>query len=203
MVLVQRGRFTEWLKNLTGLRGPYSVDLDKGIAPVYDLSNPDVPELDQDQAWWFTSGQFLVASPGNFTSFACRTGSLKCRVTGVILSAQAAAQSYNIGLAADPGVGAVPAVLANDFLGSRGAVFSLAQNAFGPVTQFSRQNAVSLLFGANRALQINVAATASTFVFAFPLPFIIQPGWALICESDVVNQAMFCGFYGKSLADQT
>jgi hypothetical protein len=201
MVVVQRGRFTEWLKNLTGLRGPYSVDLDKGIAPVYDLANSDTPELDQDKAWWFTSQQFLVASPGNFTSFAVRTASLKCRVTNVIIGATAAQQTYLLGLIADPGVGAVPCTVANDFLGSRGAVYTLAQNNFGPVTMFSRQTAASILVNTN---QFAIAPPAGQdFIFPFRLPFIIQPGWAFAVETSVVNQAARVSFIGEALADQT
>ncbi len=200
MTIVQRTRFERWLKNLSGFRGALPLDLDHGITPVYDLANPDVPELDQDKAWWFTAQQFLVASAANFTSFAVRTASLKCRVTGVIIGATVAQQTYNLGMIADPGLGAVPCTVANDFLGSRGPIYTLSQNNFGPVTMFSRQAAAALLAGTN---SFQVAPPAGQdFLFPFRLPFIIQPGWAFAVETSVVNQAARLSFFGESLADQ-
>ena len=202
MTLVNRSRFTEWLKNLTGLRGPYSVDLDHGITPVYDLGNTDVPELDQDVAWWFTPPIFLAASVGNFSSWMLKSNFGKARVKGLILQSAAAKQDYNIAITGEIAGAGGGALLANDHLGNRGtSPFSGAIGGFGAVTMVSRQTAASIL--TTLMVQISVAAGASDLIFPFPMPWIIQPGWALGIESSVVNQVGRVSAFGTAVADQT
>lgn len=211
MALVQRARFATFLKNLTGFRGPLDLPLQGELRPVFDISS-DLPELDDEVARWYTSGT-QAALAGNFSAVGLQLGSgvpagTRAVVDGLILTAQAALINYNIGITAPATTPALQAAqLSNNFLGSRGSVYTLPQASLGAVQQWGKQAAASIFSGTiGFSIQVTVPpnTVASTLVFAAPnFPrFVIQPGWVFSVEPTGNNTAVFFSAFGRYYGDQ-
>lgn len=203
MPQVQRTRFTSWLKNLTGFRGPLALNLDAGISPVYNFAD-DHPELDDEVGLWMTTAN-LTASAANFTAIQAKVAAgLRAVVDGIIIRAQVAAQSYNIGITGEiAGAGTNTRVI-NNFLSARPLVFTSAAVGLGGVLNITQQVAASLFVAGTGAIVVGTLANGADLLLlnpGFPKHVITQ-GFAFTIESGVVNQPVAASIFGRFYGDQ-
>lgn len=203
MTLVQRSRFTELLKNLTGLRGPYTLALDGGVAPVWDLSSR-YPELDTEQAYWYATPASAgpVAAQFSFAQVKVTPGAGVSVIDAIYFRSAAALAVFRFGITPEIAGATSSSLLGNNFLGSRGAAYALAGQQLGSVGWISGSQVADPFAAAGQAFNFEVPANVAQLILLPPM-FCPQPGWAFTIATGAVNQAIGCSLIGRWLADQT
>lgn len=203
MTIVQRSRFTELLKNLTGLRGPFTLSLDGGVAPVWDLSSR-YPELDTEQAYWYATPASAgpVAAQWSFLQMKVNTGGGAAVIDSVYIRAAAATGVVRFGITPEIAGATSSSLLGNNFLGSRGAAYALAGQQLGSVGWISGTQAADPFAAAGQAFNYDVFTNTGQLI-QLPQLFVIQPGWAFTLSPGAVNIGLGGSLTGRWLADQT
>jgi hypothetical protein len=207
VTLVQRSRFTRWLQNLTGFKGPFGVNLDGGITPVYDFSTSQ-PDLDEEVAYWaFPIAQGALAA--NFTSawvkLAPQTGQqqlLRVMIDAIWVRAEVATSVVNVGMIAAPAAGGSSVFLRNNYLGLRGVTFGAAGLSVGAVQLGISQQAASLFVSPASTLQVDVPLAPHVGSGSQIPPFVVTTGWAFCLETQAVNLPLHGWVAGRIVADQ-
>jgi hypothetical protein len=207
MPLIQRSRFSTWLKHITGFRGPFSVSLDGGLVPTYDTSLSD-PLFDDEVAHW-VAGASSSTLAGSFGSVGVQLNTnaqagTRAIVDGFFITPDgAAARSYLVGLANAPNAGIGQTGVRNNFLGARTDNSFGPANTFNPVVNFSRLNAVSIFTANSTPFAVNGPANTQPFFDPFgKIPFVISPGYAFAIECTTVNINVAMVAWGRWVADQ-
>lgn len=200
--LVQRSRFTTWLGNLTGFRGPFSSALLPDVQTVYDLGNRD-PGLDTEQAYWYATPASAgpVAAQFSFLQLKVNPGGGLAVIDSIYIRAASAAGIVRFGITPEIAGATSASLLANNFLGNRGAAYALANQQLGSVGWISGSQAADPFAAAGQAFNLDVTTTPSGVVLLPPL-FVIQPGWAFTITPGAVNISIGGSVTGRWLADQ-
>lgn len=200
--LVQRSRFTTWLGNLTGFRGPFSSALLPDVQTVYDIGNR-APELDTEQAYWYATPTSAgpVAAQWSFLQLKVNAGGGAAVIDTMYLRAAAATGLYRFGITPEIAGATSSSLLGNNFLGNRGASYALAAQQLGSVGWISGSQAADPFAAAGQAFNFDSFTTTGALLVLPPL-FVIQPGWAFTVTPGAVNTAIGGSFTGRWLADQ-
>jgi hypothetical protein len=193
---VQRTRFERWLKNLTGFRGPMPMNLDAGIAPVYDVGRSDGIELDDEQAFFYgQNSQAAVAAQFQAIQLVCTAG--RAVIDQVWVRPVAAAAGVRIGR-----IGAVLAAPTSTAVVSvRNAFLGQPIGTLGAVTLQTFSQAADPL-AAQTILQTDTP-TAGASAIAYNLQMVALQGAVITFSNSVVNLGISIGVIGRWLADQT
>lgn len=207
MALVQRSRFGTWLKNLTGFRGPFGMNLDSGVTPVYDLGQI-AAELDDEQAYWLM-GFSSAAVAAQFSFAQISVGAGRAIVDGFALQHRTQA-GVRAGLTQSIAGAGSPVLVRNNFLGLRTPAFSLPAMQLGAVTILTGSQAADPFtpVGVNSALNVdqlgNVAPGQQTFLeVSTDLAWVLTPGFSWVISPAIVNCIVQGSVWGRFLADQT
>lgn len=204
MTIVQRTRFERWFKNLCGFRAALPLDLDHGIAPVYNLGQA-APELDDENAFWYATPASAgpVAAQFSFLQIKSLSPGARAVIDGIYFRAPSALTTVRFGIAPDIAGAGVPALLGNNFLGQRPPAYSLAAQQLGSLAVLSGTQAADPFSVAGSAF--NVDMPTGGFGLFIPLPpiFVVTPGFAFTMASGVVNISLGGSVTGRWLADQT
>jgi len=197
-VVVQRSRFSTFLKQLTGYRGKLATPLLGLVQPTFDI-NQRAPELDEEQCYWYCTPNSQAAVVGQISVVGVRCQSGQAVVDWIFIRQQAAVSTYAIGIAAEFAAGTVNAGAANNFLFARGSVFNSAQAQFANVQGMNQANVSSPISGQN--INVDVPAGQGLFLPS-PMQWVIQPAYALVVSPNVNNLPVGASFGGRWLADQ-
>lgn len=207
MPTVQRSRFTSWLKNLAGFKGPFSLNLDGGISPVYDFSAQE-PGLDDEQATW-ALGFNIAAVAAKFSLAQVRVAVqtpqpfVRAVVDGLfLLPVGAAAYGANIGISAYSADVAAALAITNNFLSVRSLAFSVPPLSTGAVTGSAAATGGVSIFGAGLFIQLLVPINTPFLLPSNFLRFVVTPNFAFSVESNIVNQGIQGTIWGRYIGDQ-
>lgn len=213
MTLLQRTRFSDWLKNLAGWRGTSPLDLGELLQPVLDLNAWD-PYLDDGTCFFTSLSQSNAAVAAQFASIgaqlnpSAKPGS-RAIIDGWYLRPVAAGQNFNVGLAQAPAAGQAtnPSQVQNNFLTGRSAAVDQS-STFQAVITTSRNAAASVFSLVGGTTQntfevgANVQHSALGFALGFPR-YVLTPGWGFWMEAGAVNLGISGFCWGRFLGDQT
>jgi hypothetical protein len=180
-----------------GVRGQFSVPMDAGASPV-------VPLFDLTGAPFRRNGFRIIGRKGlgalaaNFNSFQCgpAVGSGVTLVADslILTNDNAAASKYVIGIAP---LAATLAPSASGPWSLELGVPSVFTVGNVPVGIAMTQQAGSLLSAGLTDVWVGPSATV-----IFPMDFTVPDGMALLVETNVVNQALAVGLYGRVFLPQ-
>jgi hypothetical protein len=214
MTLVQRTRFSDILKILTGFRGVApGTSLAETIGPTVDVGNFDVLS-DDGTMYWSTVSQSVAAVAAQFSAFgvglaASAKPGTRAVVDGFYYRGVAPnALVVNFGLSQSSLASASNVSQhSGNFLGGRSpTVPALEQSNFATPT-LSRQAAASV-FSAFAGSTQNTFDTAGVSPFqpgtgGNPMRWLLTPGWGFWVEASAVNTAVSGFCWGRLLGDQT
>lgn len=209
MTIVQRSRFARWLQNLAGFKGPFGLNLDAGITPVYDFSSSQ-PDLDEEVGYW-AFPIAVGASAGNFNSAwvkipaqapATQPALVRAMVDAIWLRSEVATTVANVGMIAAPAAGGSAVFLRNNYLGLRGLTFGAAGLSTGALQLGVSQQAASLFVSVPSTLQVDVPLAPHVGSGGQIPPYVITTGWAFCIETQIVNSPLHGWVAGRIVADQ-
>jgi hypothetical protein len=201
MTLVQRSRFSVFLKNLTGFRGPFGMSLDQGVTPSYDFSRPEALYDDEVAFWWARLSVAQVAAQFSFGQIKVPNAGTRAVVDHFYFRAIATG-TVHYGIAPDIVGATVATTQRNPFLSPRPPSFTLANASLGAVVQLTGTSVADPLNITPSAFG-EVDITAGAAAQQFDEQFVITPGWPFVVAMSAVNVPLEAIVFGRYLGDQT